>query len=71
MICALWQMTAPVRVLEAGLLVDGRYTAEKPVGVVDLRMHWVISRAKRSKRPTAPGLRAWSPTALLSGPERA
>jgi hypothetical protein len=26
---------------------------------------------KQKIRPTAPGLRAWFPTALLSGPERA
>ena len=25
----------------------------------------------KKKKTTAPGLRAWSPTALLSGPERA
>ena len=31
----------------------------------------VVFEKMRIKKTTAPGLRAWSPTALLSGPERA
>jgi hypothetical protein len=38
-----------------------------------LNSHKLKKMKKESKRSktTAPGLRAWSPTALLSGPERA